>query len=366
MQPSAVPAAAPVDSQLACAPDPGFAQWLAASGGSVAVSTYQAGKLLLIGWNGRQLTFLPRHFDKPMGLDLQGERLALATRHGITIFANDRVLAHHYENARPGRYDALYLPRLTWHTADLNVHDLALTADDLWFVNTRFSCLAGLSDRYSFVSRWRPKFVSDDVPEDRCHLNGLAMVAGRPGYVTALGATDSAGGWRENKASGGLLMHVDSQQIVLGGLSMPHSPRWHDDALWVLNSGSGELLRVDPARGTADVICALPAYLRGLTFVGRHALVGMCKIRETNIFGGLPVQARHPVLSCGVALIDLASGTVAGTLEFTAGCTEIYDLRFLAGLQRPNVLNLEREQARQAFNAPDLHYWLRPENEVKE
>src|SRR3546814_10077172 len=74
---------------------------------------------------------------------------------------------------------------------------------------------------------------------------------------------------------------------------MPHSPRWHDGALWLLEPGAGRLLRVDAASGSAEEICALPGYLRGLDFVGPHALIGLCKARETDYFGGLPVQARH-------------------------------------------------------------------------
>ncbi|MGH8444351.1 MAG: DUF4915 domain-containing protein, partial [Solimonas sp.] len=159
----------------------------------------------------------------------------------------------------------------------------------------------------------------DDAPEDRCHLNGLAM---------------------------------------------PHSPRWHDGAPWVLDSGNGRLLRVDAVRGTADEVCTLPGYLRGLDFVGPHALVGLCKARETEHFGGLPVQERGLPLLCGLAVVDTRSGARVGLFELTAGASEIYDLRFVAGRQRVNVLNTESQQTRVAFSAPpDLHWWAVAEPE---
>jgi uncharacterized protein (TIGR03032 family) len=359
-------AAAPKEGErLACSPDRGFVEWLSACGGTIAVSTYQAGKLLLIGWNGQQPSLLPRHFDKPMGFDVLGDRMVLSTRNHITMFANDAILAHHYQHDKPGRYDALYLPRLSYHTADLNTHDVALSDSDVWILNTRFSCLCGLSDRWTFLPRWRPKFVTDLVPEDRCHLNGLTMVNGEPGYVTCLGETDTVGGWRDVKVGGGIVMDVRANEVVLRGLSMPHSPRWHDGQLWVLNSGEGRLLRVNPANGQADVVCELPGYLRGLAFVGTYALVGLCKIRETNVFGGMPIQERYPELQCAVSVVDTRSGREVGRFSITAGCTEIYDIRFLKGKSRVNVLNLDREESRQAFNAPpDVHYWLRPENEI--
>jgi len=153
--------------------------------------------------------------------------------------------------------------------------------------------------------------------------------------------------------------------VALRGLSMPHSPRWHDGRLWVLNSGTGELWVVDPKRGDHDVVCALPGYLRGLCFVGgAYAVVGLCQIREKHIFGGLPVQQRHARLLCGVAVIDLRTGKQAALLEFTSGCQELYDVQFLPGLRRPMILNLEREAARQAFTAPEFSYWLRPSSEI--
>lgn len=358
--PTAGTSVAPRSDLIRCDISPDFGEWLSRAGGSVAITTYQAGKVALVGWDGQRVTLLLRQFNKPMGLAVDGPRLALATRHEVGLFSDAPLLAPDYLEGQRGRYDALYLPRVSYYTGDLNVHDLAFGTDGLWLVNTRFSCLAGLSRDHSFLPRWRPPFISETVPEDRCHLNGLAMVDGRPGYVTALGESDRMGGWRDDKAKGGILVAVESGEVVVRGLSMPHSPRWHDGAVWVLNSGAGELLRVDPRSGRSEVICTMPAYLRGLAFVGPYALVGMCTIREKHIFGGLPVQERDARLLCGVAVIDTRTGAAAGTFEFTSGCTEIYDVQFLPGVYRPMIVNPEGEPARQAFTAPEFSYWLRP------
>jgi len=353
--------------RVECATSAGFCDWIAQAGGSLILSTYQAGKVATIGWDGRQVNFLMRQFDKPLGLAVAGGRLALATRHEIWLFANAHLLAHDYLEDQPGRYDALYLPRATYHTGDLHVHDVAIEGDDVLLVNTRFSCLARLSRDWSFEPFWRPKFVSDLVPEDRCHLNGLAMVDGKPKYVTALGTTDAPGGWRENKADGGVLVDVQSDEVVLDGLSMPHSPRWHLGRLWLLNSGTGELLVMDPSGGRVETVCSLPGYLRGLCFVGpqgEYALVGLCKIREKHIFGGLPIQARQKKLLCGVAIVDLRSRSQVAMFEFTAGCEELYDVQFLPGVYRPMILNLEKAAVREALTNPDSCYWLRASHEI--
>ncbi len=354
------------DSPIACDISGDFANWLASSGGSLAITTYQAGKVVLVGWDGRQVSVLLRHFDKPMGMAVQGAKLALATRNEVALFANAQLLANDYLENHRGVYDGLFLPRASYWTGDLNIHDLAFADDGLWAVATRFCCLAKLSDEFSFVPVWRPPFLSDTVPEDRCHLNGLAIVDNKPVYVTALGETDVVGGWRAGKATGGIVMRIADGTVIHRGLAMPHSPRWHDDRLWVLNSGAGELRRVDPATGSHDVICTLPGYLRGLALIGPFALIGMCQIREKHIFGGLPVQERFANLQCGVALIDTRNGTQLGMLHFTAGAQELFEVQFLPGLRRPMLLNRDKPAVRDAFTAPEFSYWLRPSNIIED
>lgn len=350
--------------QIECFADEAFSGWVAQIEGSLIVSTYQSGKVAAIGWDGRRVSLLMREFEKPMGLAVQGTRMALATRREVTFFANDPLLAPAYDERRPGRYDALFLPRATYHTGDIHTHDIAFENDHLVVVNTRFSCLARLSRAFCFEPFWRPKFISELAPEDRCHLNGLCYRDGAPRYVTALGTTDAPGGWRQRKATGGVLIDIASDETVLSGLSMPHSPRWHDGRLWVLNSGAGELLAVDHRSGKADVVCRLPGYLRGLCFAHGYALVGLSKIRERHIFGGLPLQENGTPLRCGVAVVDLRSGSPAGFFEFTAGCEELFEVQFLPRARRPMILNLLKPAVHEAMNLPERSYWLRPGREL--
>lgn len=353
----------PRGERLQCETDPGFTQWMSACGGSLAISTYQAGKLFLVGWNGQQISFLARDFDRPMGLDTQGQRLALVTTNAVTVFANAPKLAPLY--LEKDRYDALYLPRAMFVMPDLSIHDMAFAGDILWVVNTQCSCLAKLSLDQTFEPAWQPPFIDSLAAEDRCHLNGMAMVDGRPRYVTMLSRTNTKGGWREHKNDGGLVMDIDNNEVLLDGLAMPHSPRWHDGHLWVLNSGQGRLLRLD-GKGGADVVCELQGYLRGLCFVNGYALIGLCKIRESNVFGGMPVQKRHPDLLCGIAIVSLRTGALVGMLKLTSGCTEIYDIRFLPGVLRPNVVNLAMEESRKGVDIPGLAVWLASDEKIRQ
>lgn len=346
---------------VGCRVDQAFAQWLAAADCSLAITTYQAGKLLFIGWDGQRPTLNARHFPRAMGIDCHEGALALATDSEIRLFQQAPLLTDDLLPDQPGRYDALYLERAIFHTGDVFSHDLAFTDDGLVFVNTRFSCIATVSSEYHFEPVWQPFFIETIVPGDLCHLNGLAVHDGRLRTVTALGCSDSPGGWRERKADGGIIIDVASNDIILSGLAMPHSPRWYRDQLWVLNSGTGDLLRVSQDTGQAEVVCHLPTYLRGLAFNGDTAIVGLCKIREKKVFGGLPIEQEAEQLICGIALIDLTRGACVGTFEFTAGVEEIYDIRVLPGIGKATIYTREHSLTEGAFTAPDFSYWIRAE-----
>src|SRR5437762_4478408 len=265
---------------------------------SLLVSTYQANKLLVARAAGGGLSMLVRTFERPMGLAVDAHRLTIGTRNQVWVLRNVPDIAPRVEPA--GQHDACYLPRSSHVTGDIGVHELAWVGDELWVVNTRFSCLSTLHPDYSFVPRWQPPFITALAAEDRCHLNGLAIVDGRPRYVTALGETDTANGWRANKPQGGCLLDVVSGERMSRGLSMPHSPRWHDGRLWLLESGTGRLVLVDPSTGQRQTVAELPGFARGLALCGRYAFIGLSKIRSTSAMDGVPLAQRREQLKCGI------------------------------------------------------------------
>jgi len=327
-----------------------FVALLQQLGASLLVSTYQANKLLAVRAAAGGLSTLVRTFDRPMGMAVDGARLALGTRHQVWFFRNAPDIAPRVEPA--GRHDACYLPRSCHVTGDIGVHEVAWDGEELWVVNTRFSCLCTLDPDYSFVPRWRPPFVTALAAEDRCHLNGLALVDGRPRYVTALGETDTPGGWRADKPHGGCLIDVLSGAVVARGLSMPHSPRWHDGRLWLLESGTGRLVLTDLAAGRWQVVAELPGFARGLALLGPYAFVGLSKIRETSAMDGVPLAGRRDTLTCGVAVVDLRSGQIIALLEFQTAVEEIFDVQLLPGRRFPEVIGFQHETIQHTFVVP--------------
>ena len=321
-------------------------------GVSLVVSTYQAGKVIVIRAEGSSLNTHFRTFSKPMGI--------AADARGLTIGGTNTVWEYHNMPAvarklpPEGKHDGCYLPRRIHVTGDIDIHELARDRDDeLWVVNTRFCCLCTLDAHHSFCPRWRPPFVSALAPEDRCHLNGLAMVDGRPRYVTALGETNTAGGWRANKARGGIVMDVDAGEIVLHGLSMPHSPRWYRGRLWVLESGEGSLSVVDVTRRTWQTVAQLPGFTRGLDFVGSLAFIGLSQVRESAVFSGIPLVERVGERACGVWVVHIETGQTVAFLRFEAGVQEIFAVQALPGVRFPEILEWDDPRLAHSYVLPD-------------
>src|SRR3954447_19248604 len=321
-------------------------------GASLLVTTYQAGKLVMVRDEGDHLNTHFRAFPAPMGMALAGDRLALGTKMQVWEFVD--VPAVTPKLAPPGRHDACFLPRASHVTGNIQGHEMAWDADGaLWVVNTRFSCLCTLDRSASFAPRWRPPFVSALEPTDRCHLNGLGMVDGRPRYVTALGETDEPTGWRANKARGGILMDVATGEVIVRGLSMPHSPRWYAGRLWACESGGGTLAFAAPTTGRCRPIAEVPGFTRGLDFVGGLAFVGLSQVRESAVFSGIPITERlaPEERTCGVCVVDLRRGEVVALLKFTSGVQEVFAVALLAR-RFPDLINDDDTLLESSFVVP--------------
>jgi uncharacterized protein (TIGR03032 family) len=320
-------------------------------GASLLVSTYQAGKVIIARVDDNVVNTHFRGFETPMGLACENGRLAIGAATCVWDFRNQRDVARKLEP--PGKHDVAFLPRNCHFTGNIQIHEIAWGGADLWIVNTRFSCLCTIDREHSFVPRWRPPFVSGLSPEDRCHLNGVGMREGRPRYVTALGQTDQCEGWRVNKRDGGCLIDVDSGEIIAERLSMPHSPRWHDGRLWLLESGIGRISVVDLPTGKRNEVATLPGFTRGLDFAGPFAFIGLSQVRETAVFGGLPITERGKQRNCGVWVVDVRNGRTVAFLRFLGDVQEIFAVQVLPGAQFPEIVTDDEKTLSHSFVLPD-------------
>ena len=322
-----------------------FPSWLAEHRISLAFTTYQAGKLFLLGQGqNRQLSVFERTFNRCMGLWGNDQTIWMSSLYQLWRFENVLRPDENYNG-----YDRLYVPRVGYTTGDLDTHDLGCEASGrLIFANTRFSCLATLHERDSFAPLWRPPQVTKLAPEDRCHLNGFAVDSSGPRYVTVVSLSDVADGWRDRRRDGGCVLEVPSGRVVASGLSMPHSPRLYAGQLWVLNSGTGYLGTIDLAQGVFQPLVFCPGYLRGLAFVGGYAIVGLSRPRHEKTFGGLELDqnliTKQAEARCGLMIVEIATGNIANWVRIEGVVSELYDVIALPNVIRPMVLGFKSDE----------------------
>ncbi len=312
-------------------------------GCSLLVSTYAAGKVVSIGASGGRLHLGFSNFQQAMGIapphqavkpgGVTTSSIAVGGPNVIWVLRDGGALAPQVDPA--GAYDRAFLARESFVTGNIHVHEMQWGDDgQLWIVNTLFSCLSTLHEEFNFVPRWQPPFISQLAPQDRCHLNGMAMQHGKPRYVSALGESDAPRGWRDNKSAGGVLIDVASGHTIARGFCMPHSPRMHGGRLFLLDSGRGKLVTINRQSGRAEDVASYPGYGRGLAFHDRYAFVGMSRARETSVFGGVPICEDRSAMRCGVVVIDWMTGQSLAFVEFETGVEELFDVQVIAGSRR--------------------------------
>ncbi len=326
---------------------------------TISISTYQAGKLIFLSpKDENSLVQLPRHFDKLMGIayDAENDKLALACKEEILILANSKQLAEHYPKA-PNTYDSMYMPRVTYHTGALDIHDLHFgNTGELFGVNTLFSNIVKFDSNYNFTPYWTPPFIDKLVSEDRCHLNGMAFKEGKPKYVTAFNQGNVMQSWRENITKTGVVMDIESNEVILDGLAMPHSPRIFGDDLFVLLSATGELVKVDVNTGKYDVVIKVDGFVRGMSLHKDYLFIGLSKLRQnSSTFGKLDFA--KTANQAGILVVHLPTGSIAGKITYLSSLDEIYDVHILPETIRPNILNTRNNDYTSGIMTPEATFW---------
>ncbi len=353
-EPAAVPPVAPAPgpgTEIISDQSPSLGPLLAEIGATLVVSTYQAGKVVVARHEAGIVHTDFLDVRRPMGIAVAPGQLAIGAQGEILFYQDVKSNCAKLEPA--GKFDACYQQRYAHLTGQIDIHEMSFSADgQIWFINTRFSAMCTLHGSTSFAPVWRPPFITSYASEDRCHLNGLGLRDGRPRYVTALGESDQPAGWRERKADGGVLIDLVGSRTICRGLSMPHSPRWHADRLWICESGKGTLATVDPATGAMATVAELPGFTRGVDFAGPYAFVGLSQIRESGTFSGIPIAERAAERNCGVWVVDVRTGEQVGALRFTQGVQEIFSVQLLHGIKCPALLDKLNKVALESYFLP--------------
>lgn len=326
---------------------------------TLGLSTYQAGKLVFLSAKDENtLIQLPRTFEKPMGIaeDRTRDKLAVACKDKVIVFSNSKQLATHYPKA-PNKYDALYMPRVTYHTGYLDIHDLSFGEHgELYAVNTLFSCIVKIDDDYNFTPYWKPPFIDKLVSEDRCHLNGMAMLNGKPKYVTAFNKGNTHQSWREHVTTTGVIIDVETGETIIEGLPMPHTPRIYNGELYVLLSATGELAKINIEEGTYSVVTKIGGFVRGMSLHKDYLFVGLSKLRKnSSTFAKL--NFIDEAQEAAISIIHLPSASFVGKITYLMSVDEIYDIHVIPDKVRPNIMNTRTDDYKMGLMTPESSYW---------
>ncbi|MEO1041487.1 MAG: TIGR03032 family protein [Pseudomonadota bacterium] len=319
----------------------GLQAFLHASQCSLAFTSYQTGFLYLIGpGTDGKLAMHQAQYPHAMGVVGDQQRIYLGAQTQLIRLENGLVSGQVANN----KHDKVFVPRNQQTIGAIDIHELGIRTDGrVVFVNTKYSCLCELSLIHSFKPIWKPSFISKIAPEDRCHLNGLAMVEGEPRFVSAVCKSDVVDGWRDRRHDGGIIIDVQTDEIIAEGLSMPHSPRFHHGRIWVANSGTGEIGTINTDTKQFEPFAFCPGFIRGMAFLGDHVVVTLSKPRYQR-FDGLTLADRMEEKDadpwCGVQIISLADGSVSQWIRFDGAIQELFDVTILPGVQDAITIGL--------------------------
>lgn len=322
---------------------------------SLLVSTLNASRLVCLNpKNENSLNITSSIFPHCAGIALENNKLAIGCKDEITLLNNYPNLANNYPSSDYSNIDSYWVPRTTYHTGKIQVHDLHFGEEKLWAINTSYSCLCTIDHNYSFSPQWKPSFIDSLQSEDRCHLNGLAMENGQPKYVTALSSKNTRQSWRVDKGMNGILMHIPSDETILENLAFPHTPRIFDGKLFLLLSGSGKLVYVDENKGSFETVIKLPGFPRGMVKHKDLLFIGLSKVRDTSYY-----QAVKNVDSASIAVIHLPSGKLISEIESIPNINGIYDLVVIPNSTNPLIINSEKYSRMpfQGISLPNKNRW---------
>ncbi len=326
-------------------------------------STYQAGKVIMISSaNGDTITKYAKNFKRPMGIAVSedSKQLAIASKSEIGIFSSNPVLAASYPEQKE-KYSHLYIPQSKFNTGIVDTHEIVWSEDELLITNTLFSSISKMSHRYHFDLYWKPDFISSLAPEDRCHLNGVALVDGKPKYVTMFAKTDEAKGWRKLPYNSGMLMDIDTGEVLLSDLALPHSPVVYEGMIYFLLSATGDVMCYDIEKKEAKRLTNFNTFVRGMEVVGDLIFLGLSKIREgSQFFSQLPIKSEDSY--CGIRVINRLTGKEVGGLTYTDRIEEIFAVKVAKGVTSPAILTERDELYDKCISVPNSeNYWLEQE-----
>lgn len=322
---------------------------------SIVCTSYKTNLVFTFGKFGNKINVWYSQFNRPMELYVD-DNIYLGTQVGIVSFINNIDESITKDNVNQVVYDGNYIPNKINFTGDIDIHDIYKLNSGLYFVSSQLNsiCVINNSTKYNFDIFWTPSFISkknNRVPkEDRCHLNSCCPVNGKIKYACMVSDSDISGGWRDNRVGGGLIIDIDTDEVVCSNLCMPHSLQYYYGKLYVLDSGTGRFgyinFEEEDTSKRFKEICFIPGFLRGLKFINNYAVIGMSMDRHENIFSGLPLcdkmKEKKINPKCGIKIVNINTGDIEHSIELI-NVIEIYGIGIIQNNVTSRLMDLNND-----------------------
>jgi len=328
---------------------PSLPGWMKDNNCTFVITSYKSHTLIFLGVRNDTIYTYTMMQERPTGIAIKDDKLYVSNIGNIVTYVNRGAI----ETPLNGMFDTNYCVKNINVSAHIDVHDICVSDDcqsnksseTLFYCSTGLNSICTPSDKYTCNIYWTPPWIKlndkgNPPNEDRCHLNGLCCLDGKPKYVTAVCMRDYLGAWQEHMNEG-VVYDVVENKVVCDKLIMPHSPRVYKNKIWILESGSGYFGYIDGGKFIKKTF--LPGFLRGLDFIGNFAVICTSLDRHDHAFRDTPVSRKLKAdgrdSKCGIWVIDLENFEIESYLHFS-DIKELYDVRIIPNSQTPRVLGM--------------------------
>lgn len=261
------------------------------------------------------------------------ERLSKIDTTGVAAIPGGFILARQAEGvAELRRLQDGRAQRVRLVEQSLDLHDVLWHDGRLYVVSTQLNTLFELdAGTYVELRSW----CLPGEPDSQ-HVNSVCLHEGRI-LASRFGRFATHRGYKGNTRGAGEVFDVETGEVVIGGLSQPHSLTSFDGRLWLCDS-QAHVVRV--YRGlVAEAEYAFDGYVRGLAFDAANMYVGLSRSRNDEA---------SAVASATVVTVARAGMRTIARVSLPVD--EIYDLRLVAGADRTRLLHAALDDANAEFD----------------
>ena len=207
----------------------------------------------------------------------------------------------------------------------LDIHDVLIHKDLIYFVATQKNEVFCMDINFNYINSW--KLPGED---DSWHINSIAIYKERL-IASAFGSFKIHREYKNGTLELGKVFDVQTREVLINGLSQPHSLTVENNYLYICNSEKKEFHIYDDFTLVKRI--TVPGYARGLALGKNHIYVGVSLSRNVSF-----EESEND--SGSIAVFDKSSMQLLGLNKLSFA--EIYDVRIVNHCAHISLLQTRR------------------------